>query len=322
MAQACYYPDGSLAPDQFRCTTDTAESFCCPDNENCLANKLCYFNSTGFDDVFRHFYFRGSCTDQSWDSPDCPNYCTESSDGRDLAWQCGDDENKYHCLLNLNEYQDGGDNAEQGCSGPSAFTIEGPSSIIPWPSSTQEPSSTRTTEQTGLETDIVRETTSETLRSTSTEAGSTSTDVRSTTNTVSTTGASSVSGTPFAGQSPDTADSSNFSTGVGVGIGVGVGLFLLLGLAAMIFFWRRRRQPKSPNKVNPDEASLSSVDSITHTNMAWGAQHHEAPDTGKQEISGDSMILEAPSDAQKYEAPDYTQIHEIGGNVKRYELPG
>jgi hypothetical protein len=66
----CYYPDGSLAVDyDFVPCTSTGVSACCVLGEGdvCMPDGLC--NWTG------HYLYRGSCTSESWDSTDCPDYC-------------------------------------------------------------------------------------------------------------------------------------------------------------------------------------------------------------------------------------------------------
>lgn len=76
IAVGCYRPDGALVPDPdyIPCKPENAAkgSSCCalkrisyPDR--CLPNGLC---GNG-DDVFRD-----SCTDETWDSPLCPQLCT------------------------------------------------------------------------------------------------------------------------------------------------------------------------------------------------------------------------------------------------------
>ncbi|KAL0257197.1 hypothetical protein SLS55_008007 [Diplodia seriata] len=45
----CYYPDGTVATNDYACRLDTAESFCCTTNVSCLDNKICdVLNPTHF----------------------------------------------------------------------------------------------------------------------------------------------------------------------------------------------------------------------------------------------------------------------------------
>ena len=71
LAQSCYYPDGSLPTDYefVPCTGDSVSSCCIPsEGDVCLASGVCYFKSGEYP-------FRGACTDKSWSSSKCPQYC-------------------------------------------------------------------------------------------------------------------------------------------------------------------------------------------------------------------------------------------------------
>lgn len=66
----CYHPNGDLN-DDLTCDPSAANSACCPRYWTFLSNRLCTFtNSTG--DIK---YGRFSCTDKSWNSPTCPQFC-------------------------------------------------------------------------------------------------------------------------------------------------------------------------------------------------------------------------------------------------------
>lgn len=66
---SCYYPDGSyIARDRPCIDNGTQESFCCGPGWSCLSNKVCYRPSTSH-------YARGSCTDESFGSAACPQFC-------------------------------------------------------------------------------------------------------------------------------------------------------------------------------------------------------------------------------------------------------
>ena len=68
-ALKCYYPDGSEAEGDSPCDPDADVSFCCrsSSDSSCLNNLLCQ-DGTGR-------VIRGSCSDQSWSDPACPQYC-------------------------------------------------------------------------------------------------------------------------------------------------------------------------------------------------------------------------------------------------------
>ena len=68
---ACYNPDGSLAQGNFPCFLDQENSPCCGSNTICEDSGLCKVeDSTGVSDLIR-----GTCTDSTWDSAECPTYC-------------------------------------------------------------------------------------------------------------------------------------------------------------------------------------------------------------------------------------------------------
>jgi hypothetical protein len=70
-AQTCYFPDADIAVNDTPCTSNNV-SICCQTNATCLENGLCFdpFGSAVGG------YIRGSCTDKSWQSVSCPQYCT------------------------------------------------------------------------------------------------------------------------------------------------------------------------------------------------------------------------------------------------------
>jgi hypothetical protein len=69
--QTCYFPDGSLAKGNFPCFLDQEVSPCCGVDTICEASGLCKVEgSAGVSDLIR-----GACTDPTWDSPECPQYC-------------------------------------------------------------------------------------------------------------------------------------------------------------------------------------------------------------------------------------------------------
>ena len=66
----CFYPNGQ-ASDDLECDPEEPETACCPRGYTCLSNGLCELtNSSGIAN-----YGRGSCTDLSWRSTLCPQFC-------------------------------------------------------------------------------------------------------------------------------------------------------------------------------------------------------------------------------------------------------
>ena len=68
----CYTPRGAIAESDLPCDTTAAESVCCPVGSTCSANKVCMINDEPY---------RGSCTDKSFNSPACTNFCSQGGAG-------------------------------------------------------------------------------------------------------------------------------------------------------------------------------------------------------------------------------------------------
>lgn len=66
--KACFYPDGSRIFADIPCLRNGDEdSVCCGPVATCLSNKICWDGGSG--------YVRGSCTDPTWKSSACPQFC-------------------------------------------------------------------------------------------------------------------------------------------------------------------------------------------------------------------------------------------------------
>lgn len=68
-AKQCYYPNGQIATGDSPCNPDDEASSCCGGTEGaqCLSNNVC--SNPGGNPV------RGTCTDQNWNSVECPRFC-------------------------------------------------------------------------------------------------------------------------------------------------------------------------------------------------------------------------------------------------------
>lgn len=74
----CYQPSGNPNTEPggyFVCNATAEQSACCGPNDECTSTGLC--KNAG--DPSSPYYFRTACTDKTWQSPLCPNYCTNSS---------------------------------------------------------------------------------------------------------------------------------------------------------------------------------------------------------------------------------------------------
>ena len=77
MANAtCYYPNGSIAPEATPChppATSDLVSACCSNSHLCLDNGLCLPQNGP------ERFGRGSCTDRTWQSTECSQYCPDGN---------------------------------------------------------------------------------------------------------------------------------------------------------------------------------------------------------------------------------------------------
>lgn len=77
---ACYYPNGDLNPDDVPCNSSADASVCCGRGWTCLSNGVCMLgqdSSVGSISRIGSTY-RTSCTDRSWNSTACPDFCRAS----------------------------------------------------------------------------------------------------------------------------------------------------------------------------------------------------------------------------------------------------
>ncbi|RDI77391.1 hypothetical protein Vi05172_g12612 [Venturia inaequalis] len=69
-ADTCYWPNGAVATEStLPCSSlDSSLKHCCAKNEACLSNGMCFSAGGGG-------LYRGACTDQSWTTIGCPQFC-------------------------------------------------------------------------------------------------------------------------------------------------------------------------------------------------------------------------------------------------------
>ncbi len=70
----CYFPNGKASPGDVPCDpSGKTPSMCCRQRSDCLSSGFCLWNATNATSGIN--LSRGSCTDQSWESPFCPQQC-------------------------------------------------------------------------------------------------------------------------------------------------------------------------------------------------------------------------------------------------------
>lgn len=75
LQQNCYFPNGVIARNDYPCTDLTnsvpgIQVHCCEVGRTCLPNRMCSGNQQDENPM------RGTCTDSTWNSPNCPKFCT------------------------------------------------------------------------------------------------------------------------------------------------------------------------------------------------------------------------------------------------------
>ena len=84
-AQTCFSEAGEAVEGDRPCFDSTEFSFCCGEGYTCLENFVCEYNGSTNSGVEVGQLARGTCSDPSWQSPDCPRYC-EGIDPSELFW--------------------------------------------------------------------------------------------------------------------------------------------------------------------------------------------------------------------------------------------
>lgn len=101
----CYYPNGGTAND-VPCNSETDESTCCGTGYACFGISSQYYlcKSTG-DEIQKSgasTYVRGSCTDKTWRSGNCPSVCVDPDrddvSGGNGVGKCPNSDTEFYCI--------------------------------------------------------------------------------------------------------------------------------------------------------------------------------------------------------------------------------
>jgi len=86
VAATCHFPDGTTIQDT-ACNPTAPNSTCCGPGYACLSNHICALTEHVSKDIANSFsyYVRASCTDKTWTSPECPSFCTNTSNGDNVG---------------------------------------------------------------------------------------------------------------------------------------------------------------------------------------------------------------------------------------------
>ena len=244
----CYWPNGKPSPDT-PCKPAASASACCGAGWDCLSNGLC-------SQAPRPYIVRGSCTDQTWSTSECPTYCafnhtsygalgpchkgsTVGDGGDELASYCCDQD--YYCKCSTGE--------NVVLLNPSPGTV--PSLALP-------------------STSITSSMTSYSSTSTSVSSASTSVPLASTSNPTAKTSLPSATVAPL----------SNNYTAIGVGLGVPLGL-ATLGVIAFLL-WKIRNMEKKTT-MQPDVVTQTQQPVISYMQQPSIAEIQQRSIAGMQQ---------------------------------------
>lgn len=84
-SQKCYNTDGSVMTGDLPCNTDLEHSFCCGASWTCLSRGICSDLNTTQSAINGSpipALQRATCTDRTWYSGECPQFCLNDKDSR------------------------------------------------------------------------------------------------------------------------------------------------------------------------------------------------------------------------------------------------
>lgn len=100
----CYWPNGDPTSQDVACRDTSGDTACCSPGFACLENGLCMVTPHVDLSPENITYVRGSCTDMSWKSSNCPNYCVRGDapygdylNGAQGLVKCKDTGPYYYC---------------------------------------------------------------------------------------------------------------------------------------------------------------------------------------------------------------------------------
>ena len=304
----CYWqnstlaPDSpaSIAPDDTACFPEQDNSPCCGTGWTCLSDGVCYIEQDN-----NSFYYRGTCTDRTWNSQQCPGWCfAENSNTSIPLLKCteANGEDWYCCPGDENcSCNTGIDALKLGASQPTTVTVIGSTS---WSGfvSTSSGFSTSAFALDGTTTSSVAVST--------TSSVATSTDINTATATASRSKSGEGSAIAASSTSSPTAVSSSSHSNTGaIAGGVIAGVIALAFIGALGWFLGRRHSRKKEANREAKQPYTPEMGVGANNNVgAWAlAQQKQQPEYAGSELpsTGSHTRSEAPGDE--------TRRHELGG---------
>lgn len=206
-AQTCYFPNGLISPSDTPCHSPSSAngaSACCAYSDICLDNQLCLSQSGPA------WITRGSCTDETWQSPGCSQNCSDvNPSGSAVIFPINSQDQALFCCSQPNTTTNKCTVGTRGSTAP--FYIEAGLVIFNRTSGSTSSNATNTGTVT-----VTATTTALTLPS----------NASSVHNTLS-----------------SLSSSREEAIGAGIGVPLGLALFIMLGL-----LWRQTRQKQGLRK--------------------------------------------------------------------------
>ncbi|OCL13400.1 hypothetical protein AOQ84DRAFT_225623 [Glonium stellatum] len=229
-AATCYFPDTTEASHDFPCYPDRDISVCCGPGFACLPNGICEVTSDAVNPGVSYPFVRGSCTDKTWASTACPQFCATtgySLDGGNTMMACNETADTFCCLGGNGP----GQPAACDCtSGVNITTLEG--GVVAF----------TTIGIVGTSTSSSSSSSSSTPASSASSASSTSASTSASTTAASATATATSSPSPSSSSASTSSASLSPGAKAGIGIGVPLGALLLSGLGYLLWRDRQRSQ--------------------------------------------------------------------------------
>ncbi|KAF3041989.1 hypothetical protein E8E11_000946 [Didymella keratinophila] len=241
----CFYKSGNPAltkpaPCNLTAVAEGKHTACCASDELCMSNGLCR-NATSTPKT--NFYWRGGCTDPTFQDPSCPNYCSLKNPWEDLLiWQCGSED---WCCNNggAAPEEERYDKTNLTCCTMSQFAFSAPS-----------PTLIATATYLGEVFSVASLSAPTTALS---ETLSSSTHSLTPTTSVQTT---STSAAETAVSPPSKSSTSPAAVGAGVGVGVAAAILI----AAVSAWWLRRRRRRSRSQQGVHQGERTELPAAEH----------------------------------------------------------
>ena len=280
--QTCYYPNSTSSVDT-PCHSDAAASACCNAKDICLSNGLCLSQRDA------EVISRGSCTDQSWESPNCPQHCADGTLSS-CSVECFPLYSRLRPNLSLDAEARFAVNI--GIGSPIFFVgliqDQWLSCCGPWSNNTCDNATKGSNAPFFLEAGLVIF--NRTSGSTSTNITVSATVTATTTFTSIVTAAALTSPSSSPSVSSTSLSCSNKEAAVGAGLGVSLGLALLVALGLL---WTQKKHKQSL-RTNVQTWERRYSDLTTRAVTGSGAeppQIHRLPNWIPDELDGRSRSL-------------------------------